>query len=105
MITHKQYLKALKVIREYKYQIRMIHEGFDPKDFYEYKEITKDTHINDLELCVRSRNILLQIRPNASLLKEFSDLTREELMSHKHVGERTFSEIYSVFKQAGITIK
>lgn len=122
IVTHEEFLMALKVVHAYKLQVYDPYElarqeleavGFTPKP------ITGETLVTDLVLTARTLNTLKHIaswfKGTMNLrwdfhkcevrVKDFEGLKRREVRELRNVGAKTIKDIEDIFFEAGIILK
>jgi DNA-directed RNA polymerase alpha subunit len=122
MVTEKQYLKALAIVKAYQKQINEQVDNVAPKTEMQ------DWKIEDLDISVRAFNVIvgairdvarkerdqqgvldyLEVARNkqGSTLKEVADyITIRDLRNVRNCGIKTMEEIKNVFAKCGLKLK
>ena len=99
-ITEQQFNRALRTIKEYRLQVELDYQS----SVRPILEITGETELIDLGICVRLWNVLAfgcRIRTvNELRIAQFSDIAK-----HRGFGKACEEELTEVFNQLGIEIK
>jgi len=123
MITKEEFLNALDLVNRYKIQMET-EIKFVEKQIQDNRlnnvGITKDTLIPDINMSVRTLNILrfgVAYIPRFSHLKqgsrfefdikisELESLTKTEILGLRNSGKKTLEEIQNIFLQVGFDLK
>lgn len=112
MITEDEYQKARKIVSQYRAE----------KSALKYQNalanVSKDTMLQDCQLCTRTRNLMFRagrrflyedsysgVEPLKIKLKEFEGLSRRELMRMSGMGPISLMEIDTLLEQVGVKLK
>lgn len=112
MITEEEYQKARRIVNQYRAE----------KSALKYQntlsEVSKDTILQDCQLCTRTRNLMHRagsrflygdsysgFEPLKIKLKEFEGLRRREVMRIPGMGPISLMEIETLLGQVGVKLK
>jgi two-component SAPR family response regulator len=122
MITHDEFLAALKIVNAYKIQVydeyKVMEKELSQIDFTP-EPVTPETLMCDVEVSARTINILKYIASYYSgtkglkwtiskcnvRIKHFEGLRRSDIRELRNGGVKTVKEIENLFFQAGIILK
>lgn len=110
IVTYDEFLEALKIVRQYKEQVkvqfdRTIHQI---ESISSYINVDPKTPIYKLPLAKRTLNViknLPQINYLEDTLEDLSNISMSEMLKTKNAGVKTMNEIQELCLYTGITMK
>lgn len=110
MVTYKEFLEALEIVKEFRKQISDLHMDVENKvgTISKFVGVDKDTKIYRLPLSLRAMNVLKkmdQIDFLDGTAEDLAKISMKELSRTKDAGRKTIDEIRELCLFANLEMK